>query len=52
MLDKHHLSLLPGPALTSSPCLYEEEPARHEPLLINPASRPAAGNHQKPSRPC
>ncbi|MFL6965470.1 HDOD domain-containing protein [Pseudomonas alvandae] len=36
MLGKHSLSLLPGlPALTSSPCLYEEGLLREPKLLIN-----------------
>ncbi len=36
MLGKHSLSLLPGlPALTSSPCLYEESLLREPKLLIN-----------------
>jgi HD-like signal output (HDOD) protein/prolyl-tRNA editing enzyme YbaK/EbsC (Cys-tRNA(Pro) deacylase) len=36
MLDKHNLSLLPGlPALTSSPCLYDESLLREPKLLIN-----------------
>lgn len=36
MLGKHNLSLLPGlPALTSSPCLYEETLLREPKLLIN-----------------
>ncbi|WP_434559935.1 HDOD domain-containing protein [Pseudomonas sp. Z5-35] len=36
MLGKHNLSLLPGlPALTSSPCLYEEGLLREPKLLIN-----------------
>ncbi len=36
MLGKHNLSLLPGlPALTSSPCLYEESLLREPKLLIN-----------------
>ena len=40
MLGKHSLSLLPGlPALTSSPCLYEEE-LLHEPLLLINSGEP------------
>jgi HD-like signal output (HDOD) protein/prolyl-tRNA editing enzyme YbaK/EbsC (Cys-tRNA(Pro) deacylase) len=36
MLGKHNLSLLPGlPALTSSPCLYDESLLREPKLLIN-----------------
>lgn len=36
MLGKHNLSLLPGmPALTSTPCLYEESLLREPKLLIN-----------------
>ncbi len=36
MLGKHSLHLLPGlPALTSSPCLYEEQLLREPSLLIN-----------------
>ena len=36
MLDKHELSLLPGlPALTSSPCLYEELLLQPPLLLVN-----------------
>ncbi|MGH8382061.1 HDOD domain-containing protein [Pseudomonas sp.] len=36
MLDKHGLKLLPGiPALTSSPCLYEEPLLKPEKLLIH-----------------
>ncbi|MCX7081602.1 MAG: HDOD domain-containing protein, partial [Pseudomonas sp.] len=36
MLGKHNLSLLPGlPALTTSPCLYEESLLREPSLLIN-----------------
>ncbi|WP_223501473.1 aminoacyl-tRNA deacylase and HDOD domain-containing protein [Pseudomonas sp. BF-R-24] len=36
MLGKHNLGLLPGlPALTSSPCLYDESLLREPKLLIN-----------------
>ncbi|MDR6605994.1 HDOD domain-containing protein [Pseudomonas synxantha] len=36
MLGKHNLSLLPGlPALTSSPCLYDESLLREPKLLVN-----------------
>ncbi|WP_085723641.1 aminoacyl-tRNA deacylase and HDOD domain-containing protein [Pseudomonas sp. R37(2017)] len=36
MLGKHNLGLLPGlPALTSSPCLYDESLLREAKLLIN-----------------
>lgn len=36
MLGKHSLNILPGlPALTSSPCLYEEQLMREASLLVN-----------------
>ena len=49
MLGKHNLSLLPGlPALTSSPCLYEESLLGESTLLID-SGEPGvlAGNHPR-----
>lgn len=48
MLGKHELTLLPGlPALTSSPCLYEEQLLQQPLLLIMPGSRACCWRSRK-----